>query len=218
MDKGSPREEFMDVYEAMAARKTIRDFAGKPVSEELIHKIINAGFHAPTNNHMRDWHFILLQDKDKRKALLDQVIHPVSKSGANGILNRWGVTNQIQREMYLDGIPKQYSMLLNAGCLLLPCFHQPTPVLKSKEIFGLNAFASIWCCIENILVAAASEGLFGVTRIPFKTESQIIKQALSIPVEYEVPCWLALGYPVDDAHRARQVEIILEDRIHYGGW
>jgi nitroreductase len=208
----------MDVYEAMAARKTIRDFADKPVSEELIYKIISAGFHAPTNNHMRDWHFILLQDKDKRKALLDQVIHPVSRRGANGILNRWGVTDQIQREMYLDGIPKQYSMLLNAGCLFLPCFHQPTPVLKSKEIFGLNAFASIWCCIENILVAAASEGLFGVTRIPFKTESQIIKQALAIPTDYELPCWLALGYPADDSHRARQVDINLEERIHRGGW
>ncbi len=208
----------MDVYEAMAARKTIRDFADSPVDEVMIHKIIAAGFYAPTNNHMRDWHFILLQDKEQRKALLDQVIHPVSRRGANGILNRWGVTDEVQREMYLDGIPKQYSMLYNAGCLLIPCYHQPTPVLKSKEIFGLNAFASIWCCIENMLVAAAAEGIFGVTRIPFRAESLIIKQELSIPTEYELPCWLALGYPSEDAKRARQVEIQPGERIHKGGW
>jgi nitroreductase len=109
-------------------------------------------------------------------------------------------------------------MLLPAGCLLIPCYHQPTPVLKSKEIFGLNAFASIWCCIENMLVAAAAEGIFGVTRIPFKAESQIIKQVLNIPADYEVPCWLALGYPASEAKRARQVEINVKDRIHPGGW
>ncbi len=208
----------MDVYEAMAARKTIRDFADRPVSEELIQKIIAAGFCAPTNNHMREWHFILLQDRAQRKELLDQVIHPVSKKGAIGIINRWGVKDEIQREMYIEGIPRQYSMLYNAGCLMLPCFCQPAPLLRAKEIFGLNAFASIWCCIENILVAAAAEGLYGVTRIPFKAESQVIKQALHIPEAYEVPCWIALGYPAEDAKRARQVEINVDERIHSGDW
>jgi nitroreductase len=208
----------MDVYEAIAARKTIRDFAPQEVSLDLIKKIIAAGMNAPTNNHMREWQFILLQDKAQRKELLDQIIKPVGKKGAIGIINRWGLTNEIQREMYIEGIPKQYDMLLNAGCLILPCFRQEKPLLKPKDLSALNPFASIWCCIENMLVAAAAEGIYGVTRIPFDAESKIIKQYLHIPEDYEVPCELALGYPTETATRTRQINIDLESRIHQNKW
>jgi nitroreductase len=208
----------MDVYEAIAARKTIRDFAPQEVSLDLIKKIIAAGMNAPTNNHMREWQFILLQDKAQRKELLDQIIKPVGKKGTIGIINRWGLTNEIQREMYIEGIPKQYDMLLNAGCLILPCFRQEKPLLKPKDLSALNPFASIWCCIENMLVAAAAEGIYGVTRIPFDAESKIIKQYLHIPEDYEVPCELALGYPTETATRTRQINIDLESRIHQNKW
>jgi nitroreductase len=208
----------MDVYEAMAARKTIRDFAPTVISIEMIKKIISAGYKAPSNNHMRDWHFVLLQDKEKRKALLEKVIKPVSAKGAVGIVNRWGLTDDSQRQMYIDGIPKQYNMLYTAGVLILPCFSQPGPLLKPKDLSALNSFASIWCCIENILVAAAAEGIFGVTRIPFEKERKTIKQFLGLPDEYEVPCYLALGYPDETANRAGQVDINLDERIHMDQW
>ncbi len=208
----------MDVYEAIAARKTIRDFAPQEVNLDVIKKIIAAGMNAPTNNHLREWHFILLQDRAQRKELLDQIIKPVGKKGAIGIINRWGLTDEIQREMYIEGIPKQYDMLLNAGCLILPCFRQEQPLLKPKDLSALNPFASIWCCIENMLVAAAAEGIYGVTRIPFDAESKIIKQYLHVPEYYEIPCELALGYPAETARRTRQIDIDLESRIHQNKW
>lgn len=208
----------MEVYDAIDARKTIRDFAPREIDPQTIKKLVSAGFKAPTNNHMRDWHFVVIQDKARRKALLDQVIHPVSEKGAVGIINDWGLTDESQRQMYIDAIPRQYGMLYNAGCLILPCFGQPTPLLAPASLSSLNPFASIWCCIENILVAAAAEGIFGVTRIPFEAEREVIKQFFAIPEEYEIPCYLALGYPAENAQRAGQVDIDLEERIHLNCW
>jgi nitroreductase len=208
----------MNVYEAMAARKTIRDFAPREIEQGLVKKLIAAGFNAPTNNHLREWHFVLLQDKARRKELLEQVIKPMGKKGAIGIINRWGLKDKAQREMYIDAIPRQYNMLYNAGCLILPCFCQVTPLLKPKDLSALNPFASIWCCIENILVAAAAEGIFGVTRIPFEAERKTIKEYLNIPPDYEIPCYLALGYPAETANRARQIDISVDERIHTDGW
>ena len=69
-----------------------------------------------------------------------------------------------------------------------------------------------------MLVAAAAEGIFGVTRIPFEAERQTIKQALNVPAGYEIPCCLALGYPAENAARARQIDIRIEERIHLNGW
>jgi nitroreductase len=208
----------VDVYDAIAARKTIRDFAPCAIDLNLLKKILAAGLKAPTNNHMRAWHFVALQEKEQRKALLDQVIQPVGTQGAVGIVNRWGLTDDSQRQMYIDAIPRQYGMLYNAGALILPCFSQPTPLLRPKDLSALNPFASIWCCIENILVAAAAEGIFGVTRIPFEAERKTIKQFVNLPEEYEVPCYLALGYPAESAARAGQVDVDLEERLHLNGW
>jgi nitroreductase len=208
----------MEIYQAIENRKTIRDFSDQPISDEIIRKLIAAGFQAPSNNHMRDWQFILFQDRTKRKELFDEILKPVGHKGAIGIVNRWGLKEVSQREMYIDAIPKQYSMLFNSACLILPFFKQETPLLNPRDLSALNPFASIWCCIENILLAASAEGIYGVTRIPFDKESACIKEKLGIPGEYEFPCYIALGYPAANAQRAKQVEINPEERIHINVW
>jgi nitroreductase len=208
----------MQTYDAIQARHTIREFSNQPIESSLIEKIIRAGFAAPSNNHMRQWHFILLNDRTRRQELLDPIIHRLDREWSLAVINRWGLTDPVQREMYLEAIPLQYSMLLNAGALILPFYAQPSPILKPKNLSDLNVFASIWCCIDNMVIAAADEGIFGVTRIPFAEESKSVKETLHVPSEYEFPCWLALGYPAENAKRAGQVPIDLKDRIHLNSW
>ena len=208
----------MDVYEAIAKRKTIRDFEPREIGVDVVRKLLDAGFRAPSHNHLRQWHFVVLQDKLKRKELLDQTITRRDKKEATQIVDRWGMTDEAQREMYIDAIPKQFSMLMEAGCLIVPCFRQQTPLLQPGTLSSLNAFASIWCCIENILVAAASEGIFGVTRIPFEAERETMKRFLGVPDDYEIPCCLALGYPKKTAARTKQKEVRLDERIHVDAW
>ena len=109
-------------------------------------------------------------------------------------------------------------MLRDCQCLILPCFRQNKNILKPKSLSDLNAFASIWMAIENLFLAAAAEGIFGVTRIPFDNERTQLRSMLSIPEEYEIPCWIALGFPASDAMRARQNEIDPMERIHQNNW
>lgn len=213
----------MDIYEALTTRRSIRDFelvngAPRSLEPELINRIISAGFTAPTNNHMREWHFVLLNDLTKREQLIKEVIHPLNHKRTEALINRWGLTDPDQRTCYLDAVPKQFAMLMQSGCLIMPFYLQPGNLLKPKNLQDLNAFASIWLCIENILLAAASEGIFGVVRIPTEKERKTIKTFLNIPDGYEIPCWLPLGYPAADAFRVPQVKINPADRIHLNDW
>ena len=213
----------MELYQAFQQRKTIRDFAkvdGRPreIDPVTLRRIIDAGFTAPTNDHMRDWHFILLNDLEKRGLLISEVIKPISRKGSIGIVNRWGLTDPDQREMYYEAIPRQFSMLNDCGCLILPLYRQDLPLLKPKDLSALNYFVSIWLCIENMINAAASEGIFGVVRIPASAESKTVKNTLNIPGNYEFPCWLALGYAAENAARSRQVSIDVNTRIHRNTW
>lgn len=208
----------MDIYQAIDERQTIRDFSSRLIPDEIIKKILRAAFKAPSNNHMRDWHFLLLNDHDKRLEIINKLLKPVSRKGAVGIVNRWHLKNDKQRDMYIDAIPKQISMLRDCQCLILPCFRQEADLLKPSNLSDLNGFASIWLAIENLLLAAASEGIFGVTRIPFEEERVKIKETCQIPAGYEIPCWIALGYPAEGAYRASQLEINLAERIHNNQW
>lgn len=208
----------MEIYEAIHARHTIRDFDTKPLPDGLLERLVNAGFAAPSNNHMRDWQFVVLSDLEKRRALLEKVIHPTDRKGSIAIINRWGLTDEKQRNVYIDAIPKQFSMLMTAPLLLLPFWLHPTSLLKPRSLSDLNPLVSIWCVVENILVAAASEGIFGVTRIPFADESKIVKQELNVPTDYEFPCWIALGYPAEGAKRLPPIDIEIKERIHQNRW
>ncbi|MEA4909825.1 MAG: nitroreductase family protein [Chloroflexi bacterium] len=208
----------MDVYEAIARRQTIRDFAARPVPAEIVHKLLDAGLKAPSNDHLRRWEFVLVQERARREELVRQISAPRTPEGARQVVDEWGLTDPLQREMYIQGIARQYAMILNAGCLIVPCFYYPGDLLRPDSLSALNGLASIWCCVENILVAAAAEGIFGVVRIPFEEERAFMKRFLCLPEHYEIPCSIALGYPAENASRARQVEIRLEDRLHQEQW
>jgi nitroreductase len=208
----------MDVYEAISRRMTIRDFEDREIPLDVVKKLLRAGLQAPTNDHLRRWEFILVQDKARRQALVGLVGDPRTLNEATEIVDQWGLTEPSQRQMYLDAIPKQHAMLLCAGCLIIPCFYKSGPLLKPDTLSSLNSFASIWCCIENILIAAAIEGIFGVTRIPAEHERESLKRILNIPDGYETPCYLALGYPQPTAKRLKQYPVRLEDKIHMNAW
>jgi nitroreductase len=208
----------LEIYEAIYSRRTVRDFKEKEIDLEIIKKIIDAGLQAPTNNHMRQWEFIIINDKTSRLRVIDKISKNTTKEDSVKIVDEWGLTDHLQRETYIDAIPKQYQMLLTAGCLIIPCFKQKLPLLKPKNLSALNYFASIWCCIENILLAAASEGIFGVTRIPFDEEIEQIREVLDIPEDYQFPCYLALGYPSEDVKPLLQHSIKVDDRMHFNKW
>lgn len=73
--------------------------------------------------------------------------------------------------------------------------------------------------IGNILIAAASEGVLGVTKIvSTPAEATHIRNVLAIPEDQEMPCYLALGYPSKDAVIHKQVPVDPKERISIDRW
>jgi len=210
----------MNVYEAMEARRTIRDFAKRPIDPMILERILTAGLQAPSHNHLRDWHFVRVESGDQRAALAEFFFSKRTESELRELLDRWGMTDASQCAMYLEAIPRQASMVLGAAELLIPCFRQEEELLGAKQgLHELNAFASIWAVIENVLVAAASEGIHGVTKIvSTPAERDHVRATLRIPEGYEVPCYLPLGYPADEAAWHEQVPVSVADRLHTDRW
>jgi len=59
----------VDVYEAIANRKSVRAFQNKDVPEEIISRLLEAARLAPSASNRQEWRFIVVCDKAKRKQL-----------------------------------------------------------------------------------------------------------------------------------------------------
>ncbi|HEY2981260.1 MAG TPA: nitroreductase family protein [Anaerolineales bacterium] len=61
----------MNVLEAIRAKRAVRKFQDKPLPEDVIHAILNAGRRAQSSKNEQTWHFIAIRDKAILKALSD---------------------------------------------------------------------------------------------------------------------------------------------------
>lgn len=208
----------MDLYTAIDQRRTIRDFDDREVDQEIINRILEAGLKAPTNDHLRNWEFIVISDKQEKAEIVGTIFRDISKEQVVEIIENWHMTDTCQIDMYMDAIPKQYSMLYHAGCIVLPFFKQNQPLLEPETLSSLNSFASIWLCIENILLAATAEGLGVSLRIPSEKELSYLREVVHYPEDYYMPCYLGIGYPAKDAVIIPQKEFDIKDKIHLNRW
>ncbi|MEY8591324.1 nitroreductase family protein [Butyricimonas hominis] len=209
----------MDFYQVLERRRTIRDFSDKEVSNEVLEKILSAAFKAPTNDHLRQFEFVVVRGPENIARLVSPVVENTQRIQQTGLEAAANVMDEDEHAMFVDALPKQQRMLIQSDCLVLPFFRQKDyPLCKPADQSSLNYFASAWAAVENILLAATAEGLACAFRIPIGNEPEHVKRLVNAPEGYEFTCFLAIGYPAENAHICKQKEINVEDRIHRNVW
>ena len=208
----------MEFFKVIEKRRTIRDFENVRIPDSVVQKIIGAGFKAPTNDHMRDWHFIVIDDRKKVMELLDPIPKEFSDENLEQLFVDWNLNDIDQQNCYRNAVPKQYRMLADASVVIIPLFKQKVDLLHPENLSHLNGFASIWCCIENIFLAATAEGYACNLRIPLGDEGEYARKVLGFPEDYLMPCFIGMGKAAANAKIIRQKEISVESRIHKNIW
>ena len=208
----------MDFYEVLEKRRTYRDFSDREVSDEILKRVIGSAFKAPTNDHLRQLEFVVVRGREH----IAKVIAPLAKNMAafkELVAEVDESDDKDKMAMFADALPKQQRMLMQSGLLIIPFFRQLTwPLLKPVEQSSLNYFASAWCALENMLLAATAEGLGAGFHIPVSDEAEKIKEIVGAPEGYEFTCLLTMGYPAENAFLPKQKVIDVESRIHTGIW
>ncbi len=207
----------MKFYDVIDKRKTTREFLKKEVDFEIIRRILEAGNKAPTWDHNRNWQYIILRTEEEKEYAFEEARKIAGKFDAERYLTMpraYQIT--LGQKMYAYAMPKQFSMLNDAPYVIIPLF-------KAKELNGeyvskLNPFATIWCVIENIFLAAAAEGLSCSMRIPLNKEHDIVKAKLKVPPTYMIPVFIGIGYPDPDEPQLEQYKPDLDKQIRFGRW
>lgn len=205
----------MDFYQVIQNRRTVRDFSEKAVPPETLERILNAGLQAPNHNHLREWEFVVLQEQKDKENALQHVAKWAKVQGENKNISSAASPAQ---KMYAYAMPRQYTMLADSPCVVLPFFKGSMGLLRSSSFSALNSFASIWCVIENIFLAATAEGLVCSMRIPVGDESEQVTKAVGAPEGYHMPCYIGIGYAADTAPELEQHTYTAKEKTHYGIW
>ena len=122
----------MEFYEVLEKRRTYRDFSDREVSDEILKRVIGAAFKAPTNDHLRQFEFVVVRGREniakviaplaKNMAAFKELVAEVDESG-----------DKDKMAMFADALPKQQKMLMESGLLIIPFFRQLTCPLLGKR-------------------------------------------------------------------------------------
>ena len=182
----------MDAYQALTTRRSQRQFDGRAVAPELVHKLLSVGLLAPAPHHTRPWRFVALETDASRRKLADAM-------GA-----AW------RRDLEGDAVAsEQIEMLLarsrrqieDAPALALCCLVseglRQWPDKRRRRAEWRMATQSMGCALENILLAAHAESLaaYWISAPLFCSEA--VGEALDLPAEYEAQALIAIGYPTE---------------------
>ena len=69
----------MDFYQVLEKRRTIRDFSDKEVTDEVLKKVLSAAFKAPTNDHLRQFEFVVVRGQEN----IARLVSPVAQNTKN---------------------------------------------------------------------------------------------------------------------------------------
>jgi nitroreductase len=59
----------MQTWDAITSRRNVREFADRPIEEDVLDRILEAGRRAPSSRNWQPWDFILVTDRDELQEL-----------------------------------------------------------------------------------------------------------------------------------------------------
>ena len=185
----------MNTYESILTRRSTRKYLNKPVSKELLEKIIETGRYAPSGGNSQSNHFIVIQNKQ----IIDHLVKMVERA-----FSQMEITENMYRSLQNSiNLSKKggYVFSYNAPVLI---------IVANKKDYGNNQ-ADCALALENMMLEANELDLGScyINQLKWLNEDQKILsylQSLGMNEDERVYGSLIVGYPdTNDGKPLRKV-------------
>ena len=72
----------MDTFLAVASKREVRDYAGRPIPVDAVQRILEAGRISGSSRNRQPWRFIVVESPSLRERLADAIYAPANVRGA----------------------------------------------------------------------------------------------------------------------------------------
>jgi nitroreductase len=183
-----------DLYKLIESRKSIRKYKPDPIPKDMLERILNAGMHAPSGKNKQNWRFFVVQGEKRNEYLKHS---QKSWLGIKDILQR-----TLKPSLY--EFTERFFYTLGEAPVIIFCY-----TLNDPEERHYTSMGSVYMAVENMILAAVSEGL---GTCPMGAPLEINKEVdeflgiknIAVPKDsqLELLCGLVLGYPDHEPPKA----------------
>lgn len=191
--------EKSEFYKLIESRKSIRKYKPDLPPRDMIERILNAGFHAPSGKNRQNWRFYVVTGAKR-----DEYLKHSQKSwlSIKDVL-------KVRLKPSLYEFTERFFFTLGDAPVLLFCYS-----INTSEEKYLTSIGSVYMAVENINLACLAEGLGSCTMgAPLEIRDDVDRflGVTDLPEfkagEMELLCGMVLGYPDHEPPKApRQVE------------
>ncbi|MEM3040659.1 MAG: nitroreductase family protein [Nitrososphaerota archaeon] len=201
------------MFSNIRSRRSVKKFSSKKVPENILRRLLEAAIWAPSAHNAQPWRFVVVTDRELKHSLAEGMAGEWAKD-----LARDGVSPDISKSLVEASIERfvQAPVLIVASLTMEEMDRYPDG--KRQEFEHLMATQSLAAAIQNILLAAHSEGLGSHWFCAPLFCQDVVRKVLGIPLDVEPQALITVGYPLEEPdapHRKPLEEVVFRDR--WGG-
>lgn len=195
----------LSFLKAIHQRRSIRRYQQKPVNEQQIKDILEAGIWAPSAHNRQPWRFVVLREFEIKEKLALAMGERLRAD-----LER----DYVPQAVIKKDLNRSYERLTTAPVLIVVCMStidmDTYTDNKRNENETIMAIQSTAMAGQNILLAAHSEGLGACWMCAPLFCPDVVQSTLELPEDWQAQGIISLGYPAQVRIKTREP---LESRV-----
>jgi nitroreductase len=189
-----------ELYDALMTTRAMRRFTDEPVSDKQIWACLRAAVQAPSGGNIQPYQFLVVTDPDLRRELgriylgawdryapAVAAVTPPAKDEAAGRRHARNVAASDELARSLGDVPVHVLVLMPKISMVVSD--------DEGEMDVGPTYASVYPAVQNLVLAARSQGLGTVLTTVYRIHEDEVRALLDIPDRYEVVALLPLGHP-----------------------
>ncbi len=194
----------MNLYDAMSTLRAVRRLRSDPIPEDVLERVLTAATWAPTGGNLQPWHMIAVRDPAKKKAL-QALYAPRWQAYTGHYEDRLKGASEEQAEKSRKSLKAGDYLAETLGevpVIVVFCFNPANMAITDakQDRPSVVGGGSVYPAVQNLLLAARSEGLGCVLTTLLCMDEPAVKELLSIPEGWHTCAHIPLGYPVGGGH------------------
>jgi nitroreductase len=183
--------EDIGLFEAIYSQRAIRKLKPDPVSDELVHKLIEAATKAPSGGNSQSWAFVVIREMATKEKIAEWYLDAWTKTYVAGTDSGKNLPDQIKR--VYGAANHLANHMKDVPVFILVCGRNAPPAGSGH---GGGFYGSLFPAVQNLLLAAQGLGLGASLTTLHKMHDQELKDLLDIPDSVETVALIPIGHPI----------------------